>query len=72
MWASGGDSIDTVKVLLEAKADPNITTEVKLHYSHCMFVPVLANLMGLYIIEWGDRSLLGCPEGERCYNKDVG
>ena len=31
MRASGGDSIDTVRVLLEAKADPNISTEVKLH-----------------------------------------
>ena len=28
--------VDTVKVLLEAKADPNITNEVKLHYSHCL------------------------------------
>ena len=34
MRASGGDSIDTVRVLLEAKADPNIITQVTLHCMH--------------------------------------
>lgn len=29
--------IDTVQVLLEAKADPNITNDVRLHYSHCLY-----------------------------------
>ena len=35
MRASGDGHVDIVRVLLEAKADPNITNEVKLHYSHC-------------------------------------
>ena len=38
MRAICGDSISTVKVLLEAKADPNVTDEVKLHYSHCLYL----------------------------------
>ena len=33
MMASINGKVDAVKVLLEAKADPNITDEVKLHYS---------------------------------------
>ena len=37
MMASGGGHTATVRVLLEAKADPNITNEVKLHYSHCLY-----------------------------------
>ena len=37
MEASWRGNIDTVRVLLEAKADPNITDEVKLHYSHCLY-----------------------------------
>jgi ankyrin repeat protein len=37
MEASGYGHIDTVRVLLEAKADPNITNEVKLYYSHCLY-----------------------------------
>ena len=36
MRASDDGHVDTVRVLLEAKADPNITNEVKLHYSHCL------------------------------------
>ena len=28
---------ETMSVLLEAKADPNITDKVKLHYSHCLY-----------------------------------
>ena len=36
MLASVGGYTETVSVLLEAKADPNITDEVKLHYSHCL------------------------------------
>ena len=38
MTASGRGYVDTVRVLLEAKADPNITDEVKLHYRHCLTV----------------------------------
>ena len=37
MAASVGGYTETVRVLLEAKADPNITDEVKLHYSHCLY-----------------------------------
>ena len=35
MAASGRGYVDIVRILLEAKADPNITDEVKLRYSHC-------------------------------------
>ena len=37
MLASVNDARGAVSVLLEAKADPNITDEVKLHYSHCLY-----------------------------------
>ena len=37
MVASANDAREVVSVLLEAKADPNITDEVKLHYSHCLY-----------------------------------
>ena len=36
MEASWYGSTETVSVLLAAKADPNITDKVKLHYSHCL------------------------------------
>ena len=39
---------DGVSVLLAAKADPNITNEVKLHYSHCLYY---SNLMH-YVTGW--------------------
>ena len=48
MEASLRGYTDTVRVLLEAKADPNITDEVKLHYSHCLYN---SNLMH-YVTEW--------------------
>ena len=38
MVASGSGHIDTVRVLLEAKADPNITNKVKFHYNHALFI----------------------------------
>ena len=38
MRASNGGYIETMSVLLAAKADPNITDEVKLHYNHALFV----------------------------------
>ena len=34
MYISFHGFTETVSVLLAAKADPNITDEVKLHYSH--------------------------------------
>ena len=48
MEACEGGYTDTVKALLEAKADPNITKEVKLHYSHCLYN---SNSMQ-YVTEW--------------------
>ena len=38
MWASGLGYTNVVQVLLEAKADPNITNEVEVHYYHCTVV----------------------------------
>ena len=37
MWASYDGYTEIVSILLEAKADPNITDEVKLLYSHCLY-----------------------------------
>ena len=37
MEASREGFIDTVRVLLESKADPNITDDVSLHYSHRLY-----------------------------------
>ena len=37
MKASERGHTNTVQVLLEANADPNITDEVKLNYSHCLY-----------------------------------
>ena len=48
MWVSQEGSTDTVRVLLEAKADPNITDEVKLHHSHYLYN---SNLMH-YVTGW--------------------
>ena len=48
MEASEKRYTDTVRALLEAKADPNITDEVKLHYSHCLYN---SNLMH-YVTGW--------------------
>ena len=51
MLASMNDARDAVSILLAAKADPNITTEVKLHYvySHCCLYN--SNLMH-YVTGW--------------------
>ena len=54
--ASENDSRDVVRVLLEAKADPNITDEVKLHYSYCLYD---SNLMH-YVAGRTECSLPGC------------
>ena len=48
MNASFDGYTQIVKVLLEAKADPNIINEVKLHYSHCLYN---SNLMH-YVTGW--------------------
>ena len=59
MFASVRGFTETVSVLLEAKADPNITAEVKLHYSHCLYN---SNLMH-YVTGWSHRPLCGCLGG---------
>ena len=46
MEASGGSYTETVRVLLEAKADPNITNQVKLHYSHCLYNTQITDTLG--------------------------
>ena len=48
MRASSDGYTNIVSVLLEAKADPNITDEVKFHYSHCLYN---SNLMH-YVTGW--------------------
>ena len=42
MVASEYGHTGTIQILLEAKADPNITDEVKLHYSHCLYNRTMA------------------------------
>ena len=39
---------DIVSVLLAAKVDPDITDEVKLHYSHCLYSSYLMH----YVTGW--------------------
>ena len=68
MGASSAGKGDVVKVLLEAKADPNITNEVKLHYNYCLYN---SNLMH-YVTVWLDCSPLGCPLGSCRSSPDVG
>ena len=48
MMASRRGSTETVSVLLAAKADPNVTDGVKLHYSHYLYN---SNLMH-YVTVW--------------------
>ena len=48
MEASWCGFTETVSVLLAAKADSNITDQVKLHYSHCLYN---SNLMH-YVTGW--------------------
>ena len=38
MFASFGGYTEIVRLLAEAKADPNITDKVKLHYTHYYIV----------------------------------
>ena len=40
MVASCGGFVDTMRVLLEAKADPNITNDVRLHYTATVYTIV--------------------------------
>ena len=37
MEASYFGHTETMGILIEAKADPNFTNEVKVHYSHCLY-----------------------------------
>ena len=59
MWVSLFGYTETMSVLLAAKADPNITNEVKLHYSHCLYN---SNFMH-YVTEWSDCPPSGCLGG---------
>ena len=59
MEASYHGFTETVSVLLAAKADPNITDEVKLHYSHCLYN---SNLMH-YVTVWFHCPSLRCRGG---------
>ena len=49
MMASWHGYTETVSVLLAAKADANITNEVKLHYNHYLYN---SNLMHYHITGW--------------------
>ena len=42
MEASINGHTSTMRILLEAKTDPNFTDEVKLHYSHCLYNSTVA------------------------------
>ena len=57
MFASQEDFTETVRVLLEAKADPNITDEVKLHYSRCLYNSNLMHMLqdGETALFWATR-----------------
>ena len=47
MEASFGGYTEIVKVLAEAKADPNITDKVKLHYTHyCIVIQIMYFITG--------------------------
>jgi ankyrin repeat protein len=48
MSASHRGYVNIVSVFLAAKADPNITNEVKFHYNHCLYN---SNLMH-YVTGW--------------------
>ena len=54
MVASENDAREVVSVLLEAKADPNITDKVKLHYSYSLYNSDLMH----YVTERLERSPL--------------
>ena len=53
MVASRDGYVDTVRVLLEAKADPNITDDVRLHYTATVCVIVTWCIM----LQDGDTAL---------------
>ena len=55
MKASEGGYTETVRVLLEAKADPNITTKVKLHYSHCLYNTQITDTSGAGVLSTVQR-----------------
>ena len=50
MKASKRGYAETVRVLLEAKADPNITNQVKLHYSHCLYNTQITDTLGVGVL----------------------
>ena len=67
MYASFQGYTKTIRVLLAANADPNITNEVKLHYSHCLYN---SNLMH-YVTGWLYCPPCGCHGGRSRSNQPV-
>ena len=55
MAASEGGYTETVRVLLEAKADPNITNRVKLHYCHCLYNTQITDTLGAGVLSTVER-----------------
>ena len=63
MWASCRGYTETVKVLAEAKADPNITDKVKFHYTHYCYCIVQIRSGSCISFQDGDTALIlaaGC------------
>ena len=56
MWASSKGYTEIVKVLAEAKADPNITDEVKLCYTHYCIVQIRSR--SCISLQYGDTALI--------------
>ena len=58
MFASYRGYTETVKVLAEAKADPNITTKVKLHYTNYCYCIVQIRSGSCISLQDGDTALI--------------
>ena len=56
MWASSRGYTEIVKVLAEAKADLNITDEVKVHYTH-YYVAQIRSILCISLQD-GDTALI--------------
>ena len=56
MLASYRGFTEIVKVLAEAKADPNITDKVKLHYTHYCIVQIRSR--SCISLQYGDTALI--------------
>ena len=79
MEASYRGFTEIVKVLAEAKADPNITDEVKLHYTHYYIVQIRSR--SCISLQYGNTALIlaaseGCTDVvkilvEHCSDIDI-